>query len=82
MPHLKRMNNRQKKIPLYSDHAYNTRRWRKERESYLSMHPYCTVCKGFDHVEKVSADSSKFWLPTNWQAMCSKCHQSKTKKES
>lgn len=69
---------------------YGTARWRDARAAYLERHPLCVVCKGrgelvsaavVDHVIPHRGDMTLFWDEKNWQALCKRCHDSKTAKE-
>lgn len=62
-------------------------RWQKARRYYLDQHPLCVQCKRngritaaneVDHIDPHRGDMEKFWLETNWQALCKRCHSRKT----
>lgn len=61
--------------------------WRTAREQYLRKNPLCVEClrEGkltpatvVDHVVPHRGDPKLFWDKTNWQALCSGCHNRKT----
>ena len=60
-------------------------RWRTARKHFLTAFRFCVVCREpstvVDHVEPHKGDTVKFWDPDNWQAMCKRCHDSKTARE-
>lgn len=62
-------------------------RWQKAREMYLARHPLCARClkEGryvpatvVDHIVPHRGDQTLFWDESNWQALCKKCHDTKT----
>ena len=66
--------------------GYNSK-WRKERLSYLQLHPLCVHCKDnnvikaateVDHIIPHRGDTKLFWRRSNWQALCKSCHSKKT----
>lgn len=68
---------------------YNTRRWKRERLSFLQLNPLCAECskqgrtteaKVVDHI-KPYRQGGDFWDRNNWQALCSSCHNSKSARE-
>ena len=79
-PKRKPMHARRHKEP-----RYNTTQWRKYRKAYLSEHPLCVVCNALasvvDHITPVRLGGD-FWWPGNHQAMCDRCHNSKSGRES
>jgi 5-methylcytosine-specific restriction protein A len=61
------------------------RRWQKARLTYLANHPLCCQCERrglvvastvVDHVTPHHGDQQLFWDSSNWQALCSTCHDS------
>ncbi len=60
------------------------RRWRRYRAVYLRQHPLCVMCgevaTEVDHVVPVVDGQSdqNFWMDTNHQALCGRCHRGKT----
>lgn len=63
-------------------------RWRKARKLYLSEHPLCFMClkEGHmrvatvvDHICPHRGDMGLFWDENNWQPLCKRCHDRKTR---
>lgn len=61
--------------------------WRKYRARYLLSHPLCVTCLAngrteaatvVDHIVPHKGDRTLFRSPTNHQALCRRCHDSKT----
>jgi len=69
----------------HQEPRYNTTKWRKYRRAYLATHPLCVECQGIatvvDHITPVRL-GGEFWQPSNHQAMCERCHNSKSGRES
>ena len=69
----------------YQEPRYNTTQWRKYRRAYLATHPLCVECGNVaevvDHIEPVRFGGS-FYDSDNHQAMCHRCHNSKSGRES
>lgn len=72
-----------------SDRGYDSR-WRKARKQFLNAYPICKHCekKGkitpatvVDHVTPHRGDQRLFWDESNWQPLCKKCHDRKTRTE-
>lgn len=66
------------------------RNWNKARRLFLQDNPLCTRCmeKGWvvsatvvDHIEPHRGDRLLFWDRDNWQALCKRCHDRKTRSE-
>lgn len=66
------------------------RKWRKARVFFLEAHPFCTKCKAegklikadvVDHIVPHRGDEALFWDESNWQPLCKKCHDRKTRTE-
>lgn len=57
-------------------------KWRKARLLYLAEHPWCVQCPAastvVDHITPHRGDLELFWRPSNWQALCKRCHDRKT----
>ena len=62
---------------------YQTTRWRHERALFLSAHPLCAMhleigqtqaASVVDHVIPHRGDERLFWDQSNWQPLCSPCH--------
>lgn len=72
--------------PAY--HAwYNTARWKQARRSFLTYNSLCvhclqanryTVATIVDHIKPHKGNIELFWLVSNWQALCKRCHDIKT----
>ncbi|MGV3486915.1 MAG: HNH endonuclease [Planctomycetaceae bacterium] len=63
------------------------RHWRTARAAYLSEagNQICHECKQalatvVDHIEAHRGDHTMFWDRENWQALCARCHNRKTRK--
>ncbi len=56
--------------------------WRKARRDYLAAHPYCAMpgcgapATTVDHIIPHRGDRALFWTRRNWQALCTRCHNS------
>lgn len=77
------------KLEKTAEHGYGEK-WRKARAAYLRQHPLCVQCEKqgrmvqatvVDHVIPHKKDWSLFWDSDNWQALCARCHDSKTARE-
>ncbi|KHF41466.1 HNH endonuclease [Halalkalibacter okhensis] len=81
---------------LYADERAGARergydsRWRKARKQFLNAYPICKHCekKGkiapatvVDHITPHRGDQRLFWDESNWQPLCKKCHDRKTRTE-
>lgn len=62
-------------------------RWRAARKCYLANHPLCVECEQLgllaaasivDHIVPHKGDPKLFWNESNWQALCTQCHNRKT----
>lgn len=65
-------------------------KWRNARSRYLKKHPLCVRCQEqgklvkatvVDHIKPHRGDMILFWDESNWQALCKKCHDTKTMTE-
>lgn len=68
-------------------------RWRRERLSWLRLHPLCacdecdagrkrvTVATVVDHVIPHRGNEALFWDRSNWRSMAKACHDRKTARE-
>lgn len=72
-----------------AERGYDSR-WRKARSRFLKAHPLCVRCKEegklvkaavVDHIVPHRGDRKLFWDEGNWQALCKKCHDTKTMTE-
>lgn len=63
--------------PTASQRGYNGA-WRKARKEWLAHHPACTMCNAqattVDHIIPHKGDDRLFWDKTNWQSLCTPCH--------
>ena len=63
---------------------YNSK-WKQASRQYLKSHIVCSKCMSratvVDHIIPHHGDVSLFWSHDNWQALCSKCHNTKTSGE-
>jgi len=54
--------------------------WDKARAEYLQVYNSCRRCgqqaSVVDHIKPHKGDKKLFWDRTNWQALCSHCHNS------
>jgi len=70
--------------PEYAE-LYNSYRWKKCRKEFLEDYPICFVCGGrsevVDHAIPHRGNEELFYDRENWQALCSECHNKKTRKE-
>jgi 5-methylcytosine-specific restriction enzyme A len=66
-----------------SQRGYDAR-WRRVSREYLSR-PFCAICARagltvpatvVDHVIPHKGNDWLFWDPTNWQSLCTHCHNS------
>jgi 5-methylcytosine-specific restriction enzyme A len=62
-------------------------KWRQARAIFLKRNPLCKHCadlgrvtpaQAVDHITPHKGDSALFWNKSNWQALCKRCHDSKT----
>lgn len=60
-------------------------RWQRRRENFLREHPLCCFCWKIkrvvaamvvDHIIPHRGDPELFWDESNWQSLCSACHNS------
>lgn len=72
-----------------AERGYNER-WRRARAAYLQEHRYCVRCQALgrltksrvvDHITPHRGDSKLFWDTSNWQALCTACHNAKSATE-
>lgn len=83
-------------IRLYSNERPNARargydsRWRRASKLYLQFNPLCRRCEKegklipatvVDHIQPHRGDQTLFWDESNWQPLCKKCHDRKTRTE-
>ena len=57
--------------------------WQQARAEYLAEHPFCVSCYSrgvfkpathLDHIKPHKGDAVLFWDRSNWQGLCSHCH--------
>lgn len=69
---------------------YSTTTWKSARLAYLAENPFCVHCQQdgliskadvIDHIQPHKGDRRLFWDFDNWQALCKRCHDSKTATE-
>jgi 5-methylcytosine-specific restriction enzyme A len=67
------------------DSLYNLSAWRTCRAAFLRAHPLCVYClelgrhtaaQVVDHKTPHKGDRALFFDQTNWQALCTSCHNS------
>lgn len=67
--------------------GYNSR-WRTVSKMYLKSNPLCVNCLKdnkfvkaavVDHIIPHRGDEALFWDENNWQALCKRCHDVKTR---
>ncbi|NTW70657.1 MAG: HNH endonuclease [Eubacteriaceae bacterium] len=75
--------------PIAGERGYD-HQWRKKRKQYLKVNPLCKQCKRngkliesevVDHIIPHRGNKVIFWDESNWQALCKKCHDKKTRTE-
>ena len=67
---------------------YNNALWRRNSKRFLKLNPYCVGCRPVltraqvvDHKQPHNGNEELFWDVDNWQGMCRRCHNAKTRKE-
>lgn len=64
--------------------GYNYK-WQKMSKRFLAMHPLCVECNRLatlvDHRVPHKGNEKLFWDMSNWQPMCTSCHNRKTATE-
>ena len=62
--------------------------WQKARKQFLAKNPLCAECERtekftqatvVDHIKPHRGDKMLFWDEKNWQPLCKKCHDRKTR---
>lgn len=65
--------------PSAAGRGYDSR-WRKARRDFLTSHPDCAMCANpattVDHIIAHRGDPALFWNRSNWQSLCTRCHNS------
>jgi len=63
--------------PTSRQRGYNSR-WDRERLEHLRLYPLCKFCgkpaNVVDHVIPHKGDKDRFWNRSNWQSLCTTCH--------
>ncbi|WP_242848734.1 HNH endonuclease [Syntrophomonas palmitatica] len=84
--HLKRYN---KERPNVGERGYDSR-WRRASKLFLKANPLCRHCQRegkliaaevVDHIVPHRGDQTLFCDESNWQPLCKKCHDRKTRTE-
>lgn len=74
--------------PSARERGYNTR-WDKARKTFLARQPLCAHCQAngkltaatvVDHIVPHRGNQQLFWDRTNWQPLCTTCHNRKTRR--
>ena len=73
-----------------SSHARGyDRRWARTRAGFLTRNPLCVACEVagrvtaatvVDHIVPHRGDHARFWDRANWQPLCRRCHDAKTRR--
>lgn len=59
--------------------------WQRARLGWLRSHPLCVQCQRLgrlrtanvvDHIQPHRGDQRLFWDQSNWQSLCTSCHNS------
>jgi 5-methylcytosine-specific restriction protein A len=67
-----------------------TAQWSKAAKAFLREHPLCVKCRErgrveaatcVDHITPHKGDQTLFWDVTNWQSLCTVCHNRKSATE-
>jgi len=70
-----------------NERGYSSR-WQKVRSQFLKANPLCKECQSqgkltpatvVDHIKPHRGDKVLFWDESNWQPLCKKCHDKKTR---
>lgn len=71
--------------PTASQRGYNYR-WQQASKAFLALQPLCVKCPKpttatcVDHITPHRGDQQLFWDVDNWQALCERCHNRKTRR--
>ena len=72
-----------------SDRGYGSK-WRKARDEYLRLNPWCVECQdegvqvaaiAVDHRVPCKPTTKEFWRRSNWQSLCRRHHSRKTARQ-
>ena len=75
--------------PSANDRGYD-HYWQKVSKRYLKANPLCKQCQCesrlaqaevVDHIIPHRGDRQLFWDESNWQSLCKRCHDRKTRTE-
>ena len=81
-------------VKLHVNDRYNayergySSRWQKASKQFLAKNPFCVNCEKngkltpatvVDHVNPHRGYEELFWSESNWQPLCKKCHNRKTR---
>jgi 5-methylcytosine-specific restriction protein A len=76
---------RRRHVYAYTDNSLYSAAWRRLREVWLAVHPWCVGCgrlaNEVDHIVPHRGSLDLFWDQGNWQSMCRPCHSRKTASE-
>lgn len=70
-----------------NERGYSSK-WQSARKRFLANHPLCKECERegkltqatvVDHIKPHRGDEKLFWDVSNWQPLCKKCHDKKTR---
>lgn len=65
--------------PNATQRGYN-HEWRKARKDFLQVRPDCVMCGNpasvVDHIQPHKGNQRLFWMRSNWQSLCPRCHNS------
>lgn len=73
--------------PNAYERGYSSR-WQKARKRFLEKHPFCAECESagkltlaavVDHIKPHRRERALLWDENNWQPLCKKCHDRKTR---
>jgi 5-methylcytosine-specific restriction enzyme A len=60
-------------------------KWQQARAEFLKSNPVCLTCGApsnvVDHIKPHKGDQGLFWRRSNWQPLCTPCHNSKTARQ-
>ncbi len=72
--------------PTASQRGY-TSKWRTARDAFLAINDRCAwpgcgkPAEVVDHIQAHRGDPKLFWSRSNWQPLCTSCHNSKKQKQ-
>lgn len=65
--------------PSARQRGYDSK-WQRERAAYLHVYSHCRKCGNpattVDHIIPHRGDRALFWNRSNWQPLCTRCHNS------